>query len=158
MSHRPAPHTLYRFCSFYRHLLSFSGFKNCNSLSRSHFLRVLMGLPFLLINGALECRELSRKFLACAQMQREKQPAHPEFWLPLEGGRAVLTGTRLPRTQVPAAPWVVPGPLDLGVVIFCLPLQIHLSRKGTLALALRLSQHKECLTELPPIEEHLLNK
>lgn len=67
----------------------------------------MMGLPFLLIRGALKGRELSRKFLACAQRQRGKQPARPEFWLPLEGGRAVLIGIGLPRTRVPAVPLAV---------------------------------------------------
>lgn len=132
MSHRPAPHTLYRFCSFYRHLLSFSGFKSCNSLSRSHFLWVLMGLPFLLINGALECRELSRRFLACAQRQREKQPARVEFWLPLGGGRANWHWAA--QNACPSAPWAVPGFSDLGVVIFCLPLQRRPNGKGALVL------------------------
>ena len=89
-----------------------------------------MGLPFLLINGALECRAEQRSWL----MPRASRGAGCPFWGLLEGGRVALTGIRPPRVFVPPLPcWA--GLLALGAVIICLPPQWHPSRNGTSILA-----------------------
>lgn len=88
-----------------------------------------MGLPFLLINGALECRELIWRFLVCAQRQHERQPARPVLWLPLEGGRAVVIGTELLGCVSLLFLWLCQGPWVWMPSLFICPCRdIHAER------------------------------
>ena len=83
-----------------------------------------MGLPFLLINGALECRAEQRAPGLCPE-------AAGGCWK--EGGWHSLASDHLECVSL-LLPWWA-GFLDLGAVIFCLPPQRHLSRNRTLILA-----------------------
>lgn len=81
-----------------------------------------MGLPFLLINGALECKGAEQRAPGLCPEAAGKQPARPSFWLLPEGGRIVLLGIGPPRT-VGSLPllWVCQGPWIYVLSSFACP-------------------------------------
>lgn len=111
-----------------------------------------MGLPFLLINGALECRAEQRSWL----MPRGSRGAGCPLWELLEGGRwrSLASGHVECFSLFPAEQdsqlWVLST--------FACPLKGIQAETGHRSWPQTGSQCKEWLAELTPIREHLLSE
>ena len=113
-----------------------------------------MGLPFLLINGALECRAEQRSWL----MPRASRGGR----LPILGAAGRREGgTHWHQTTYSVCPCCSPAEQGSWLWVlasFACPLNGIQAETGHRSWPQTGPQHKEWLAELTPIREHLLGE
>ena len=98
-----------------------------------------------------------QRFLAWAQRQQEEPPAHLSYGCCWQKW-AVVTGIGLPRTHVPAAPLVAPGPWIWVLSLFVCPLRDIQAEMGAWCWPSDYITAKGMIGEPTPTKEHLLRE